>query len=56
MDLRFSLVVTRYRYVPGKTKRMHSIKNKDAYEALKGMGMSNTRAVKISNAQNSKSR
>jgi hypothetical protein len=42
--------------MPGKSQRMHSIKNKKTYEALKRKGMSKTRAAKISNAQKSKSR
>ena len=51
-----SLRVARYLDMPGKSKRMHSIKNKKTYEALKRKGMSKTRASKISNAQKSKSR
>jgi hypothetical protein len=35
-------------------KKMSSIKNKDAYEALKRKGMSKSRAARISNAQKKK--
>ena len=55
-DLGISLRVARYLDMPGKSKRMHSIKNKKTYEALMRKGMSKTRAAKISNAQRSKSR
>ena len=38
--------------MPGK--KMSSIKNRDTYEALKGKGMSKSRAARISNAQKKK--
>jgi hypothetical protein len=40
--------------MPGK--KMRSIKNPAAYEALKGKGMSKTKAAKIANARKGKAK
>jgi hypothetical protein len=51
-----SVPSARYLDMPGKSKRMHSIKNKKTYEALKRKGMPKSRAARISNAQKKKSK
>jgi hypothetical protein len=42
--------------MPGKEKKMRSIKDKEQYEALKGKGMSKEKAARISNASAKKRR